>query len=787
MSNSFVFMLNNIYNTLFCSVLLLFAWGKLQAQSPIGIEPLRSNPGIVAQQENSPKVLHTAGSKFYFYDDTLSLPFVDDFSKNLFKDFRLEQYTGIYADTLHYFRMDTGTYFEAFPDSIWYVFTQPDSFVITSQDTFQVVPSQAPQLTIYIYDTLNNPYHIIETIQAWKFIPKMIDVVAGQPVYSTDFVPDGTLYNKEKIYTIVPASPNDKSLWVDKHVYINDGIAVKPPSIGVAVFDGIAMNGLPYNYSAGARGIADYLTSKPIDLSSYLPGDSVYLSFYIQPQGLGFYPESRDTFVLEFKSPSSDSWHWVWSKKGSPLTGFEHVRIPLLNAAWFQKGFQFRFKNYANLDANADHWLLDYVRLDANRNVNDTLFNDVTFITRAPSILLNYEQMPARQLIQEEVNQKWTMQTANLWNQCKNITYGHTTFDANGVVITSYPAEDSPGSYDTSCVNTYYPGELYNNNFRHYLPSFTYEFDVQDPNCCPYQDNMLFTVRHVIQNLTNGTFPTPGVLTYDQNTGNDTVYRYQRFENFYAYDDGEAEASMYLGTVGQIAYEFELNFPDTLRAIQIYFSPQNPNVSNNSFELRVWQTLNNTSEDTVYAEASLYPIYNEGMPNRFTTYILNREVVLPAGKFYIGWRQNTQFKMNVGYDKNIDRKDKMFYKTTGEWLSFADLSSTQYDGSMMMRPVLGSIVTPDDFVGIAEEEIVETEVNVYPNPSTGVYYYSLNTAVPQDLEIQVVDLSGKIVATQRGNASNSIDISQLNNGIYFTRFVSKSQSLLSVHKLILSK
>lgn len=775
-------MLKRIIYTVSLVGLSLLGWinpSYAQTGSPIVIEPLRINPRL-AEGTHTAKIM--VGNKYYFYDDTLSLPFMDDFSKDKFKDFRLSQYTGLYADTLHWFRMVN--YTEPYPDSIWYVLTKPDTFIVTSPDTFASQPSSAPQFKIYLYDTLVNPYAVIDSIIGWKFIPKMIDVVNGTPVYSENFVPEGKLYNFERIYTIVPASPTDKSLWIDRNVYVNDGIAVKPPTIGVAVFDGINSRGIPYNHTPGARGVADHLTSKPIDLSGKLPGDSLYLSFYIQPQGLGFYPEPKDTFVLEFKTPDNPNWQWVWSIKGSSLKPFKHIMIPLTKPEWFVKGFQFRFKNYANLDANADHWLLDYVRLDQNRTKTDTLFDDVAFVTRAPSILREYEQMPAQQFTQPKVNQKWAMESANLSNACKWITYGHTTFDENGNAITSYPMDDNPGSYDTSCVNTYYPGEVYNNNFRHSLPSFSYVFDVQDPNCCPYQDSISFTVRHVIKNLTAG--PGTGVLTYDKNTGNDTVYHHQTFYNFYAYDDSEAEASMYLGTSGQIAYEFELTFPDTLRAIQFYFNPQNPNVANNSFDLRVWQTLNNTAEDTLYSQPNVHPIYNDATPNGYTTYILTKPVALPAGKFYIGWRQNAYFRMNVGYDKNVDRSDKMYYKTTGQWLSFGALLSTDYDGAMMMRPVLGKPVTSGEFLHVDEPKITAS-VTIFPNPSGGVFYYELNIDLPNDLEIQVVDLSGKTVYTQRSTTAKMLDVSHLNNGIYFTRFISKSTSLTSVHKLIISK
>lgn len=752
------------------------------AQHPLNLEPLSTNPVLAEKHALTPKNLFPNGSNVFYFMDTLSLPFIDDFSTDKFKDFRLYQYSGIYFDTLHYFQ--AFNYSEPFPNTIEYVFTKPDTFIVTGDTTFITAPSAAPQFKLLIYDTLSNPYVAIDSIFAWPFIPKMVSVNNFIPTYAEDFVPDGEINNREKIYYIVPTSPNDKSLWTDRNVYVSNSMAVKPPTIGTAVFDGIDYRGMPYSSNESAYGIADYLTSKPIDLSGYLPGDSLYLSFYIQPQGLGFFPEPKDTFVLEFKSPSNPNWKWVWSKAGGQLEDFSHIMIPITANEWFVKGFQFRFKNYAGLAANMDHWLLDYVRLDANRNRQDTLFNDVAFVTRPQSILFRYEEMPARQFKQEEVDQKWEMESANLWNTCKWITYGHTLFHPNGDSLTSYPQDDPPppGAFDTSCVNTYFPGMIYNDNYRHFLPSFSYLFDVFDVNCCPYQDSMMFTVRHVIKNLTGPN----GNVTIDANPGNDTVYRYQKFYNYFAYDDGEAESSFFLGSTGQIAYEFEMNFADTLRAIQFYFNPQKPNVSNNNFELRVWSNLSDTQEDTVYAQTFLQPIYNPAGPNQFTTYILNRPVGLPVGKFYVGWRQNTQFKMNVGFDKNIDNSDKIFYKTTGQWFPFSDIPG--YEGSFMIRPIVGDPVSPEDFVSVSEPVKPEpASVRVFPNPSSGIFNYEMSSEIPADLTISVIDLSGKNVLDTQADFSRTLDLSGLKPGIYFARFVSKNASFHSVQKLILTQ
>eukprot|EP01034_Spumella_vulgaris_P012593 gene12593-16033_t len=105
------------------------------AQHPIVIEPMVTNPQLAEKHALQTKTLFPAGAGYYFFDDTLSLPFIDDFSKDRFKDFRLSQYTGIYQQTLHYF--STVNYAEQFPDSVWYLNNEPDSFIVISPDTFQ--------------------------------------------------------------------------------------------------------------------------------------------------------------------------------------------------------------------------------------------------------------------------------------------------------------------------------------------------------------------------------------------------------------------------------------------------------------------------------------------------------------------------------------------------------------------------------------------------------------------------------------------------------------------------
>ena len=68
-------------------------------------------------------------------------------------------------------------------------------------------------------------------------------------------------FSYDKVY------PSSK-LWMDKNVYVNNNFAKNPPTVGVATFDVLDENGRLYTDANDFSSVADYLTSKPIDLNA---------------------------------------------------------------------------------------------------------------------------------------------------------------------------------------------------------------------------------------------------------------------------------------------------------------------------------------------------------------------------------------------------------------------------------------------------------------------------------------------------------------------------------------
>ncbi|MDG2369092.1 MAG: T9SS type A sorting domain-containing protein, partial [Flavobacteriales bacterium] len=140
--------------------------------------------------------------------------------------------------------------------------------------------------------------------------------------------------------------------------------------------------------------------------------------------------------------------------------------------------------------------------------------------------------------------------------------------------------------------------------------------------------------------------------------------------------------------------------------------------------------------------------------NGFYEYFLP-EPVLVSGTYYVGWKQTSANRLNVGFDKNINNQNRIFYDLGSGW------SNTGFEGSLMIRPVFVSDMDPI-FAGISP---IKTDFgfNVYPNPSN--YQFTIDLGTERGLTY-IFDLNGRVVAQFEINGSKIIDVSSWENGIY---------------------
>lgn len=539
----------------------------------------------------------------------------------------------------------------------------------------------------------------------------------------------------------------DSSRWADFCTYVNNTMGNKPISRGVVTFDALDWKGLPYDSFNNANfRYADSLTSQPINLSLDVvtPSDSVYLSFFYQPQGNGFYPLVQDSLMLFLKTRFG-GYKKVWSVAGSTLKPFSQVMIPISDSLYFDSFFQFRFINIGALYWADAIWNVDYVRLGKNRNLFDTAVNDIGFTTQPTQFLNDYTSMPYRQFYGYSSAERAVQQTCGLRN---NYDINQTTSHAySGTVLKTGTILKSP----TLTGITLNAKQTVQVNFPTYTSLITL-------SSAGNYGRVVFRNKFFIQSIS----------TADP-VDNDTVVKDQIFDNYLAYDDGTAEKSYYLDLYptlpGKLAIEYHLNKPDTMKGMAIYFGRQLPFAFNKQFDIKVYSSLGGIygapSDNVIYTEEACSPGYADTV-NRFWIYKFSQSVPLPAGTFFAGTFQPAESgsdSLYFGLDVNRVGSNHAFYNVFSGWVP------SLFSGAIMIRPLLGQDVTG---TGIDDLSVSNTtNWRLFPNPANE----QITIEIPSDERVSysILNVQGQKLLDGVIKRGQAISTMGLPSGLYFVR------------------
>lgn len=734
-----VILKQNIFSFLVLTVIFLCAAGAAAQKERLKTLSFSVEQNEAYQKNNQNLFFGTRnvgpGNSITFLIDTVDIPFIDDFSSNKFKRYIFD-------------RTDTNVNAVVCPD-----FLVNDT--ITSRLAFMFDTSYT-----YAYDAVNSRWDSTPlTGIKVSFIDTgdcetvtQIDTVWPVPegrvrsgVFVTEVLPDSVIFSSNDTVFIVP--PDDSEvLWTTNSVYLNNGMGVEPPTIGVATFDGLDSTGFPYFMPgpSDVYGPADELVSAPIWLKTrpgggtYNNGDSLYLSFYYQPEGIGNRPEQEDSLILEFYNVFSGNWEWKWGVEGQGVKPFEEVFIPINDSAYFQDGFRFRFRNFATLTGNFDHWNIDYVRVGSYPNINPEIKDDVAFSKQAPSILQDFSRMP------------WTHYETNPGK-----------FMASGSAVLSYNLSDVQR-------NVNYGLEIYD---RFDSLIFNSSNVVVTPNFPPRTFQKEDVPLEGFEFLSTDTFEQKTFRVVNQLTAADDIPEnnratyHQEFPLHYAYDDRSAEhAYEVIGAGAKIAAEYNIEVVDTLRAVNIYFPPTLEDYSNNLFQIKVWSSL--TPEEEIHSSIFYNPRYTKR--NLVSRYEINPPLPV-SGTIYVGIQQQNR-AVFVGFDANFNKKDKFYFNADGAWHNMS------FDGSLMINPEFSPVYQP--FRVSAPEKEPAQKVKLFPNPARDVVF--IQNPAPF-AEVVIYDLSGRRVKAAR-NVTEKIDINDLSTGTYIFQVIAGNE--VSQHKII---
>lgn len=541
----------------------------------------------------------------------------------------------------------------------------------------------------------------------------------------------------------------DSSKWLDNTVFINSDLPVRPPSIGVATFDYLDAEGNPYGpLEKDKISGADTLTSQYIDLSGLGLSDSVILSFFYQRIGLGDYLTDKDSLKLQFRI-SDSAWTQVWSAAGGAFSEFEQVVIRIEDPKFLTEAFQFRFANKTYQWGNNNHWHVDYILLNKNRTVTKLDYTDCAIQTKPTSLLSNYYSMPYAHYLADVAGET----ADSIFFYASNMNNGPILAEArhvekwegNTLVSTNYSdntANISGNGQALRRLKNFDFSSLTGDTVVIERTYYVKESGITDPFMFQVNDN--FTVE-------------------------------QKFENYFAMDDGTAESSFGFNDLkhanGIMAIKFNLNMPDTLRAISYFFTPNVEDASHQKITLKIWSSIGYNGGTTNLLWDSVIVLPNLYEAGYGPMVIFPGDIPLPAGEFYIGWEQDANFNLSIGFDRNDGYRAKrtgpnedIYFNVGTGWLQN---SNPLLAGAPMIRVYVGNKF---QFASVPDVS-TEDQLKIYPSPASD--QIRIEGIYPDNWS--VFNISGQNMSVVTEKEPGVFDVSGLTNGIYFIRIESNGR------------
>jgi hypothetical protein len=569
--------------------------------------------------------------------------------------------------------------------------------------------------------------------------------------------------------------PNPELWQNSNNVYIADGIAIKPPTVNVATLDGWDESGKPYSSNEMAVGLADVLTSQPINLEKVAVGkrNTVFLSFFWQLQGLGERPDRGDSIRLQYKNVDN-VWETIW-KVPRPNIDIEAINgndffqevIPVSANRFFHTGFQFRFQSFSRLSGNFDNWHLDYIYLNQDRNSNDISYFDRAINSLPTSIFNNYHAIPINQFLKKPDTYLGQPKAgfANLEKSRTAIQYS--------VHLRNAISKDTLLTLNDNSVLEQVLGysrlillanEIDQQKLLPYLKNLS------------YKDSLWLEAKFSIVSGDKWLIDKVDTINNVDVRVNDKVTKIFKLHDYFAYDDGTAEAGAGINQRGgRIAYAFILSAPDTLTHIDINFPTIGKSQDGAPMRLMVWRDLSNRLEDVLHAQSE--SISGTNGINSFSRYTLSAPLVV-KDTIYIGFEQQSNDFVAVGLDRNTNTGDRIFYNTGSTWRQNDPEKGVA--GSLMIRPRFARNVI---ITSVSKRIPEDKKVLIYPNPNQGKLNIQGNFT-----SIKIYDSRGTFIKEWTnifGDPKIEINLTNLQKGLYFVHILNSDQ--VQVEKILLNK
>lgn len=634
----------------------------------------------------------------------------------------------------------------------------------------------------------------------------------------------------------------DNHKWSDRNVFINKDFPVEPPNTGVATFDVLDASGRMYSYASSLPFVADMLSSRPIRTDSVFglnpralsPADSLYFSFYYQPQGLGDKPETDDSLVLQFGYPTGnmvfDYMDSITVPADQYLFDAQIDQINPLDTIYAPEGCA----SGLYIISNRIYTWGDDIVMPCDSVFKPEMIFENAWSTIGSS-LQDFENefgSDFRQILLPLKDEKYF---SNAF-QFRFFNYGSI----------AGPNQEAAGNVDQWNVDfiVLNEGRSYNDSsynkvsFSGKAPSFLKRYETM-----PYKHYRSAPTNAVkaeinlkITNLSNENKNTHYRYTVDQ-AGGDQHFEWDGgfcnlppFQNFgyqncdnscgakhacpplvslFALDFERDTASFVVkhfisdssatpplvdslvyrqGFYNYFAYDdgtpeagYSIEPSGALLAMQF-----STNVLDTLSHIQILFNRTNDESSNKYFDLIVWGD-NNGIPGAVRYRKIRQkpeyedqryafstyeldEPLIVNGNFYIGIMRETGV-VSMGFDRVNNAKNYLFYNINGDWVN------SNLDGALMIRAVTGK----GKPIGLSENHSQAPAYRLYPNPANHILNIEAGTHDPKPSELLILDFTGRVIRQQ--HFSTQLDISELQAGLYII-VIQKDGKVLQTSKIL---
>ncbi len=254
-------------------------------------------------------------------------------------------------------------------------------------------------------------------------------------------------------------------------------------------------------------------------------------------------------------------------------------------------------------------------------------------------------------------------------------------------------------------------------------------------------------------------------------------------DTVYARDNhatGNTSLSIGGGLTGYLGMVYDIHEADTLSAVTVVLRNANP-MSNRKVRVAIFEAPNGTPDAFEIANSTTYTLPDAG------TYTLpiSGGVGLAPGKYVVAVNE-VDSSVTVGTTTAVFTPGTVWVKSPGiaggTW-NLAESFGASFARTFYIRPIFGNTV----IVGVKNDKVLNADVNLYPNPSTGSMTLTIqNPDANASFQLTITDMLGKVVKTMTATeGANFIDLTNEVNGMYLIKV--QSGDRMVTKKVIINK